>query len=279
MFRDGATVSRLLADGAGALQGASGSPGLDARLLLAHAMGRRREWLYAHGDEPVCGGSGRAFWSLVKRRKSGEPVAYLLGRKHFFNRKFTVTPATLVPRPETELLVEIALARFGEQKLTVADLGTGAGVIAVSLADARRAWQVHAVDNSAAALAVARQNARGLANMTFVQASWCDAFAAGALDLIVSNPPYVRAGDPHLGALSHEPAAALVAGPGGLECICAIVDAALPCLSAGGCLLVEHGHDQGDDVRGLFRKAGYAEIATASDMSGQPRVTSGRKPA
>ena len=273
-----ARVFHLLAQGARRLKGVSDTPNLDTQLLLAEVLDQSREWLLAHGEDPVTAGRCRTFEALLKRRQAGEPVAYLLGRRHFRNREFTVTPATLVPRPETELLVEVLLDRFGEGRLAVADIGTGSGAIGISLAAERRRWKVYAVDTSAAALDIAQGNATGLDNIRFVRASWCSAFSADSLDIVVSNPPYVRAGDPHLRALTHEPVDALVAGPTGLECIRTIADSARTCLKKGGALLVEHAFDQGDAARTLLRRAGYLEATTINDLGGNPRVTTGSRP-
>ncbi len=259
-------------------------PGPDARheaeCLLLHALGRDRAWLFAHGDEPLAGSAAAVFEALLARRLAGEPVAYLVGRRGFWTLDLRVSPATLIPRPETERLVELALERLPDGRLLrVADLGTGTGAIALALASERPQAQVLATDTSADALAVARANARdhGIANVAFRQGSWCAPLAGERFDLIASNPPYIAEGDPHLaqGDLRFEPAAALASGADGLEAIRMIVADAPRHLHTGGWLLLEHGWDQGDAVRALLEGAGFADVATATDLEARDRVTLG----
>jgi release factor glutamine methyltransferase len=253
----------------------------EADILLAHALGRSRSWLIAHADDAVDAAGAAAFAALVQRRAAGEPVAYLTGHRGFWTLELEVTPATLIPRPETELLVELALARLPHDGAPrVVDLGTGSGAIALAIARECPHARVLATDASAAALAVAQRNAQAnrLGNVDFVRSDWFAALAGERFDLIVSNPPYIAAGDPHLkqGDLRFEPASALASGSDGLDDIRRIVDGAPQHLAAGGWLLFEHGWDQGVAVRGLLEAAGYGEVFTAQDLEGRDRVSGGR---
>lgn len=254
---------------------------VDAEWLLLHALGHPRSWLYAHGDEIGDAALVERFETLVTRRAAGEPVAYLTGRRGFWMLDLAVTSATLIPRPETELLVECALARLpGDRDLRVADLGTGSGAIALALAHERPRAHVIATDASDDALAVARGNAEALAlrNIEFRHGDWWLPLAGERFDLIASNPPYIASDDPHLaeGDLRHEPVAALASGNDGLDAIRAIVrDAALH-LFAGGWLLLEHGVEQGEPVRALMGMAGFVEVSTVRDLESRDRVTYGR---
>jgi release factor glutamine methyltransferase len=253
----------------------------DAELLLAHVLDRPRSWLYAHGDAALDATAVTRFEALLARRAQGEPVAYLTGRRGFWRFELAVTPATLIPRPETELLVELALARLpAERALRVADLGTGSGAIALALAFERPRAQVVATDASPDALAVARGNAAalGLANVAFRQGDWFAPLAGERFDLVASNPPYIAAGDPHLAELRFEPAAALASGADGLDAIRAIVRDAPAHLQPGGWLLLEHGPDQGAAVRALLHAAGLVAVATERDLERRERVTLGRRP-
>lgn len=270
-------LDRLLRDAASRIDGA------DAALLLAHALGRPRSWLYAHGDEEIDAAAADVFTALLARREAGEPVAYLTGHRGFWRFDLAVTPDTLIPRPETELLVELALARLPHARaLRIADLGTGSGAIALALAHERPQAQVVATDASAAALAVARGNARtlGIANVAFRAGDWLAPLAGERFDLIAANPPYVADGDPHLaqGDLRFEPAAALSCGDDGLAAIRTIVRDAPAHLLPGGWLLLEHGWEQGAAVRGLLQAAGFTAIATERDLEARDRVSLGRLP-
>jgi release factor glutamine methyltransferase len=272
-----------------ALVAGCGLPRLDARALAEAASGRRREWLVAHGDEAAEPGAARTFEALAARRRAGEPLAYVLGWREFRGRRFAVGPAVLVPRPETEGLVDAALALMAAPGVGTAprvlDLGTGSGAIAVSLALERPDATVVATDVSAEALALARDNARrlGAARIDWRLGDWWSALPpdAGPFDLVVTNPPYVAEGDPHLDdpALRHEPAAALASGPLGLDAIGAIAAGALARLAPGGWLLIEHGRDQGAAVRARLGLAGLGAIETLADLQGLDRVTKGRRPA
>ena len=262
-------------------------PGADARreaeLLLAHALQQPRAWLYAHASDAVDGATSTALHALLQRRAAGEPVAYLTGTRAFWTLDLEVGPAVLIPRPETECLVELALQRLPEDKaMRVADLGTGSGAIALAIARERPFAQVLATDSSSTALAVARGNAArlGVGNIGFARGDWCTALGASAFDLIVANPPYIAAGDPHLatGDLRFEPAAALVAGDDGLDAIRIIVRDAIRHLRPGGWLLLEHGWEQGSAVRGLLAAAGFAQVAGERDLEDRERVSLGRRP-
>lgn len=265
----------------------SGLPRLEARVLLERASGRRREWLLAHGDEAADAPAAAAFAELARRRRAGEPVAYLTGVREFLGRDFEVSPQVLIPRPETELLVQATLER-APRAARVLDLGTGSGAIAVTLACERDDLRVVATDQSRAALALAQRNAQRLAGdalagsrLQLRAGSWWHAIdAQQRFDLVVSNPPYIAADDPHLGQgdLRFEPPAALAAGPDGLEALREVVAGAPRHLHPGGRLLVEHGFDQGEAVRALLVAAGFEGILTLRDAAGLPRVTLGRSP-
>lgn len=253
----------------------------EAELLLAQALGCNRGWLFAHDDHVVADEAARRFADWLARREAGEPVAYLIGRRGFWRFDLQVNAATLIPRPETELLVELALARLPDgQAARVADLGTGSGAIALALAYERPQARVIATDASAAALAVAADNARalGLGNVAFREGDWFAPLAGERFDLIASNPPYIEAGDPHLqqGDLRYEPAGALASGADGLDAIRAIAAAAPAHLRPGGWLLLEHGWNQGPAVRALLTAAGLADAATERDLEGRDRVSLAR---
>lgn len=254
---------------------------VDAEWLLAHALGRPRTWLYAHGAEVVDAAANERFAALVTRRAAGEPVAYLTGTRGFWTFELRVTPDTLIPRPETELLVELSLARLPQDRdLCVADLGTGSGAIALALAHERLRARVLATDASDDALAIARENAAtfGVNNIQFCQGDWCAALDGACFDLIASNPPYIVADDPHLfeGDLRFEPQGALASGRDGLDAIRTIVRDAPAHLVSGGWLLLEHGLEQGAAVRALLQAAGFVDIATERDLENRERVTLGR---
>jgi len=252
---------------------------LDAQLLLLHVLGRGaggRAWLLAHDTDALPAPQQARFLALCCRRAGGEPVAYLTGEKEFFGLPLRVDARVLVPRPDTETLVEWALELLrGRAAPRVIDLGTGSGAIALAIRSARPDAQVEAVDRSADALAVARANADRLGlPVAFRQASWLE--GAGVYDLIVSNPPYVAAADPHLPALRHEPLSALASGPDGLDDLRAIAAGAPAHLAPGGWLLLEHGWDQAPAVQGLLRAAGLAEVGGRTDLAGIARCCGGR---
>ena len=254
---------------------------LDAELLLLHVVKKPRSWLFAHADDVPDRDVQADYASLLERRANGEPLAYITGRRGFWSLDLEVTPATLIPRPETELLVELALQRLPDgAACSVADLGTGSGAIALAIARERPYAQVTATDASTDALAVARRNAQrhAIGNVAFVQGDWLAPLAGRQFDLIVSNPPYIEAEDPHLaqGDLRFEPASALASGLDGLDDIRRIVRDAPTHLQPGGWLLFEHGWNQGDASRALLREAGYAEVFTASDLEQRDRISGGR---
>jgi release factor glutamine methyltransferase len=264
------TVARALA--------ASGLVPFEARLLLAHVLGRDRAWAAAHPGDPITAEQSKAFDALARRRRDGEPVAYLIGRREFYGLELQITADVLIPRPETELLVDLALACIpADRAMHVLDLGTGSGAVALAIASRRRNARVLGSDISSAALALAVRNAArlGIGNVTFVASDWFAALPHECFDLIAGNPPYVAADDPHLreGDLRHEPAQALTPGGDGLDAIRAIVAAAPAHLASGGWLLLEHGHDQAEAVAALFGGAGFIDIGSARDLAGILRVT------
>lgn len=257
---------------------------VDAALLLQHAVCRPASWLYAHGDAPVPRAAATRFRELVVRRSAGEPVAYLLGSRGFWTLDLAVTPDTLIPRPETELLVEQAIARLDPvAPARVADLGTGSGAIALAIASERPEACVVATDLSEAALAVARRNAAAnglVGRVEFRAGDWFAPLAGECFQLIASNPPYIADGDAHLGEgdLRHEPPQALASGADGLDAIRTIISGAPAHLAEGGWLLLEHGFDQGPAVRELMLAAGFREVDTVRDLEGRDRVGLGRRP-
>ncbi len=254
----------------------------EANILVAHALGLPAVELYAHPERVVSPGESQRALAWIARRTAGEPVAYLTGEREFYGLVLEVTPAVLIPRPETELLVELALARLPtDGALRVLDLGTGSGAIAIAIAHAQPATRVCALDCSAAALVVARGNARRhhLDNLSFVQGEWLAPFAHEHFDLIVSNPPYVGTGDPHLtrGDLRFEPALALPSGMDGLNDLRRIIAAAPQHLHAGGRLILEHGAEQQPAVLELLTDHGFSECQSHCDLAGLPRAVSAQR--
>ena len=298
-------VRALLDHGARSLRG--GEARVEAELLLIHVLGVSRAWLVAHAEDEIGDEKCAAFEALITRRARGEPIAYLTGSRGFHALDLRVTPDVLIPRAETELLVELALARIPRSPdeaqqnpgatshmapdsvslhpgYRIADLGTGSGAIALAIARARPDACVLATDASEAALKIARDNARrlDLANVEFAHGDWCDALGdARDFDLIVSNPPYIADDDPHLreGDLRFEPRAALASGADGLAAIRTIVHEARTHLRPGGWLLIEHGFEQGAAVRGLLEQSGYREVFTECDLERRERVSGGMTPA
>lgn len=276
------TINAALARAIVQLQPAAGAA-LDAQLLLGNVLGRSRAWLLAHSEAWLPPGRHAEFQRAVERRANGEPVAYITGRREFWSLELLVSPAVLVPRPETELVVERALALCGVAAATAADLGTGSGAIALALAQERAHWKIIATDRATAALAIADANARALniRNVTFLAGDWFGPLAGLKFDLIASNPPYIAAGDPALenSALRHEPGSALSSGVSGLEDLMAIVAGAVAHLRADGWLVLEHGATQAQAVADLLVVQGFRHVRCHTDLAGLPRVTEAQRPA
>jgi release factor glutamine methyltransferase len=264
-------------DAANRLTTISDSPRLDAELLIEQVAGHSKTHQYAYPESQLTKNQAAAFAQAVDRRAQGEPIAYIIGYQDFWTFKLRVTPAVLIPRPETECLIEWLLAQFDEKtSLKVADLGVGSGAIALALATERPRWTIHATDASSQAIALAKHNAEALQinHILFYQGHWCDALPDNDYDVIVSNPPYIATGDQHLGALSHEPMMALAAGQDGLEAIKVIADQARSYLKPQGLLVYEHGYDQSQASLSLLKHAGYVDVKDHVDLSLQPRFTS-----
>jgi release factor glutamine methyltransferase len=254
---------------------------LDARVLLSFVTGRNAAHLLAHPEMPLGAEERRRYDALVARRHAGEPVAYLTGEREFYGRTFKVSPAVLIPRPESELLVELALARTPDDSARrVLDLGTGSGCLAITIASERSRSAVVAVDQSVTGLELARKNAvsLGVSNVFFRTSDWYSALDGERFDLIVANPPYVSEGDPHLsrGDLRFEPRSALAAGPGGLACIKQIIAGARSHLASDGWIFIEHGYDQAAAVRALLKEKGLDQISSVRDLAGIERVSGAR---
>ena len=252
---------------------------IEARALMRHVLGCDDGYLIAHENQALTAAQAKAFEALAARRSGGEPVAYLTGFREFFGLEFEVTPAVLIPRPETERLVELVLERVPPESVArVLDLGTGSGCVAIAVARHRPRAQVLAVDAAADAVELAQTNAKrhGTPNVRILRSDWFAALGDERFDVIAANPPYVAAGDPHLkaGDLRFEPRQALVAGPAGTECIAAIATQARVHLNPGGWLLFEHGPDQGSTSRELLGAAGFSRgINTWRDLAGAERVS------
>lgn len=274
-------VRDCLAEGTDRLGGADARR--EAELLLQQALDVPRAWLVTHAADEIDDVRRAAFEALTARRARGEPIAYLTGKRGFHALELRVTPDVLIPRPETELLVELALQRVPRDgECDVVDLGTGSGAIALAIAKERPLARVKATDADAAALAVAQTNAEqlGLRNIEFARGDWCAALGdARDIDLIVSNPPYIVESDPHLrqGDLRFEPRAALASGADGLDAIRTIVRDARVHLREGGWLLLEHGFEQGAEVRGLLEQHGYRDVFTERDLENRERVSGARR--
>ena len=281
-------MAQLLSAGARRLEKAlaardpGATPGLDAELLLAHALGVGRARLRSHSEEIPAADAAERFLVLIERRASGEPVAYILGRKNFWTLELSVSPAVLIPRPETELLVERVLALHPNGEARVADLGTGSGAIALALASERPGWRIIATDISAEALGVARANAAalGLERVQMFQGDWLDCLRGRTFHLLLSNPPYVAIGDPALSQaeLMREPRLALVAADHGLAALHGIIRAAPDHLEPGGWLLLEHGAAQAAAVAGALVARGFAQVRSHRDLAGRERMTEGQWP-
>jgi len=273
-------LDAAIADATERLSRISESPRLDAEILLCRTINMPRSYLFAHPEDELDDVTRERFDEVLQRREAGMPMAYIMGVREFWAHEFAVSPATLVPRPETELIVNLALCEIPrDAEWRVLDLGTGSGAIAVSIACERPLCEVVAVDASKEALAVAAENARALApgNVECLLGDWTGPVRDRRFDLVVSNPPYVRAGDEALETLRHEPRSALVAGEDGLDAIRVLAATCGDVLEDGGLLLIEHGFDQADDVAALLAASGWTAIACHRDLAGLPRVTAARK--
>jgi len=283
MLREGQTplngflrIDTALGEATDALRAVSESPRLDAELLLARALDVPRSYLFAHAEEEMDTSANERFQGTISRRVDGVPLAYITGEKEFWSMMLMVSPATLVPRPETEILVDQALIRIPkDEQLSILDLGTGCGAIALAIAKERPLCDVVATDISKDALEVARVNARNHAipNIEFLQGSWTDPLGEQTFDIIVSNPPYVADEDDALEVLRHEPHSALSSGKDGLDAIRKIAAVAGAHLNQGGTLLIEHGADQGKEIAKILAANGWIEIVLVKDLSMLPRVT------
>jgi release factor glutamine methyltransferase len=281
-------LGALLARGARRLRasaanhGPGATPDLDAELLLTHVLGTSRARLRSHPEEAATDAQSKRYAALVERRATGEPLAYVLGRGDFWSLRLTVTPAVLVPRPETELLVERALDLRREEFGRVVDLGTGSGAIALTLASERPGWQVSATDVSEDALAIARANAESLdlKRVQFLQGSWFQPLAGRTFDLILSNPPYVAADDPAMQdpALRHEPRGALTPGTDAMASLRAIIESAPDYLERDGWLLLEHGSGQAAEVARELVARGLTHVRSHRDLAGHERMTEAQRP-
>lgn len=273
-------LDAAVADAVKRLSHISDSARLDADILLCQTIDMPRSYLFAHPEDELDELALSRFEHLLQRRIDGEPMAYIIGSREFWSRELLVSPATLVPRPETELLVELALQEIPDDaQWQILDLGTGSGAIAISIAGERPLCNITATDISAEALAIARENVRhaNLANVTCLQGEWTAPVAGRSFHVIVANPPYVRSGDEALALLRHEPRIALVAGEDGLDDLRILAIESIPILSTDGWLMLEHGTDQQSDVASILMAAGWTEIACHNDIAGNPRVTVARR--
>ena len=274
------SISAVLSRARARLAESSDSPSLDAEMLLALALDVPRSYLLAHPEDELDAITLARFESSIERRIDQVPIAYLTGLKEFWTLSLAVTPETLVPRPDTELLVELALRALPtDDPSNVADLGTGSGAIALAIAKERPRCHVWATDASEAALTVAAQNARqnDVANVEFLHGDWLTALGDRRVDVLISNPPYVRSDDPALTALRHEPKDALVSGPDGLDAIRTIAGGAEDHVTPEGLLLLEHGADQRAGVVGILHDNGWLDVSCHDDLSGRPRAVAARR--
>jgi len=273
-------LDAAIADAMERLSHSSESPRLDAEILLCRTIDMPRSYLFAHPEDELDPLTAERFASVLERRIGGEPMAYIMGTREFWSHELLVSPATLVPRPETELLVELALREIPRKaEWQILDLGTGSGAIAIAIAGERRMCQVTAVDISADALAVARENVRMLAlgNVELELGSWTEPVRERRFKVIVSNPPYVRSDDEALLKLQHEPQAALAAGTDGLDAIRVLAAECGAILADEGVLLIEHGAEQPVAVAELLEEHGWTDICCHNDLAGLPRVTVARR--
>ncbi len=273
------SILELLEWGKVALSSSKDVPQLEAQVLLAHVLGCTRATLYTWPEQEVPPEKAQAYKELIQRRQQHEPIAYLIGHKEFWSLSFDVTQDTLIPRADTELLVQVVLDHLPESPQEVIDVGTGSGVIACTLAHSRPQWQLYGLDVSLKAINIARKNAQNLKikNVQFIESDWLQGLEPKLYDAIIGNPPYIRQGDVHLihGDLPFEPQIALTPGPTGLEAFQAILAQAPAFLKPKGLIAFEHGFDQASSVRDLLQHSGYKEIKTFQDYSGNDRVTIG----
>ena len=253
-------------------------PRFEVELLLMHVLDVERSYLQIHPEKCLSQAQQNTFDTLLQRRAKGEPMAYLFGTKEFWSLDLLVNEACLIPRPETELLVELVTEQFAkEDALMIADLGTGSGAIALAIASECKKWQIIATDKSPSALTLARENARRLQidNVDFLEGNWCEPLTPHTFHGIVSNPPYIAKNDPHLrlGSLPYEPSSALVGGEDGLDAIRIIIATAPRYLKPGGWIFIEHGHNQGANVKKLLSESGFCQIKIVKDYSNQDRVS------
>jgi release factor glutamine methyltransferase len=276
------TIKSALADAAKLIHPASPSPLLDAELLLCKVLSKNRTYLRAWPERELSAEHQDAFFELIEQRRNGHPIAYLTGHREFWSREFEISSDALIPRPETELLIELALNLIPcDKPCRIIDLGTGSGIIAVTLAAERPQASVFATDICPAALEIAKRNAlkHKTGTIQFYQSRWFDNVQAGKFDFILSNPPYVAENDPHLqqGDLRFEPLTALASGENGLADIRIIAETACARLESAGYLMVEHGYNQESEVKNLFTALGYVDVQTYKDLAGLPRVTAGHR--
>jgi len=279
MSQSSTTIESALTEAARKVAQISESPRLDAEAMLAWILGVPRSYLFANPGEELRGQPASDFSDVVSRREKGEPIAYITGSKEFWSLQLNVSKDTLVPRPETETLVELAIRQIPEDcPYRVLDLGTGSGAIAVAIASERPEIEIVATDSSREALRVAKENAslQELQNISFLPGNWTEPVNDQIFDLVVSNPPYVCDGDPALDALRYEPRAALAAGPDGMDAIRQIVIDCKNLITADGTLMLEHGADQQDAVQVVLQENGWTDIACYKDLAGHPRVTTAR---
>jgi release factor glutamine methyltransferase len=274
-------IDTAITDAGSRLQNVSESPRLDAELLLARALDVPRSYLFAHAEEEMDDSAKLRFQTSIERRLDGLPMAYITGEKEFWSMDLLVSPATLVPRPETELLVDLALRQMPRGSTQqVLDLGTGSGTVALALAKERPLSKIVATDISEDAVRVAKENARrlNLPNIEFVIGDWVAPVAARRFDIVVSNPPYVADDDPHLPQLRFEPQLALLAGSDGLDAIRRISTTAATIVESGGPIMIEHGATQAGQVADVLNNDGWHNISNTQDMAGLPRVTTAYAP-